>query len=251
MFVLKKIIEPFLIPPGIFLVPLSFISFRLVASRKIRLASVAALLTAVIWGLSISPVSNFLMLGLESDFVIPSNPKGDVIILLGGGYIPTVPDISGTGFPSGDMLGRIVTAARLQKKTGLPIVIASGKVLKTSTAGAPIDRRILVDLGVDPARITLDQKSRDTYENALYSKKICAQMGFKAPILITSAFHMKRAVLSFQLHGMQVLPFPAYRFSTTGRPFYWHHLLPRHYHLYESSMAIREYLAICLYKLSY
>jgi len=251
MFILKKIIEPFLLPPGIFILPLLFLSIWLFLLKKPRMAGIHLLLATALWVLSTAPIAALLMQGLESDFHIPANPKGDVIVLLGGGMIPAVPDLSGTGFPNGDMLGRIVTTARLQKKTDLPIIISSGKVLKNTAAGAPVDKRILIDLGVEPGDILIDEKSRDTYENALYTKAICKKMGFSAPILVTSAFHLKRSVYAFRKQGLPVIPFPAYRYSADGQPIHWHSFLPRHYHLSTSATAFREYLAILLYKISY
>lgn len=58
-------------------------------------------------------------------------------------------------------------------------------------------------------KIILEDKSRDTFENALYTKEICIRSGFKNSMLITSASHMSRAVLSFKKVGMDVMPFPA------------------------------------------
>ncbi|MDP2279657.1 MAG: YdcF family protein, partial [Nitrospirota bacterium] len=60
------------------------------------------------WALSLSPVSDMMLRGLESDFKIPKNLHGDVIILLGGGVSDKAPDLTGVGAPSGDMLERTV-----------------------------------------------------------------------------------------------------------------------------------------------
>ena len=94
-----------------------------------------------------------------------------MIILLGGGIIDKVPDLSGFGIPSDDMLGRIVTAVRLQKKLHVPIIVSGGKVYKRGSAEAHIVKRFLVDLGVAESRIIVEDKSRNTFKKEKYRCK--------------------------------------------------------------------------------
>ena len=58
-------------------------------------------------------------------------------------------------------------------------------------------KRFLTDLGVPDPMIIVEDKSRDTIENARYARQICERRGFVRPILVTSAYHLKRSVLSF------------------------------------------------------
>jgi uncharacterized SAM-binding protein YcdF (DUF218 family) len=191
------------------------------------------------------------MEGLESEFQIPQNVKGDVIILLGGGSLPKAPDFSGLGIPTDTMLGRIVTAVRLQQKLNVPIIVSGGKVYQNESSEASIAKRLLIDLGVKEDEIILDEKSRDTYENAKYTKEICLRNDYKHPILVTSASHLKRSLLSFESVGIDLVPYPASFKSKRDPTYRLHEFLPRSGSLAQSSSALHEYLGILFYKLAY
>lgn len=251
MFTFFKIMETFVLPPGIFVLILAFFGWMQFRKKNYETGTDSLFVGFCIWALSISPVSNSLMKGLESSFPIPHKIDGDVIILLGAGLNENVTDLTGTGFPDGDMLGRIITATRLQRRLNIPVIIASGKVYPEGEAGAPVDRRIMIDLGVDPTNIIVEKKSRNTYENAQFSSRICQDLGYKKPILLTAAYHLKRAQMAFQTTGLATIPFPAYRFSSDNPVFFWRCFLPSHNSFETSCVAIREYLGLLYYMLRY
>lgn len=246
MFTFKKLITPFLLPPGIFLIILMISG--LLFLRKSRKAGILCIFTgAALWLLSISPVSDMLMKGLEAGLIIPANPQGDVIILLGGGIYDGVKDLTGIGAPSEDALARVVTAARLQKRLHIPVIVSGGSAFPWRKAEAPIDGRFLRDLGVPVNQILMDDKSRDTNENAEQVKEICEKRRFKDPILVTSAYHMKRSLLSFRRFNMKVTPVPA-DFRTWDTKYGWPDYLPGD--LRNSMTACREYLGLLFYKVA-
>ena len=249
MFILKKILAPFLMLPGIFigLLICSGVWFSLRKQWKAGLLNCS--IGIFMWALSLSPVSDMMVRGLESDFKIPKNPHGDVIILLGGGVSDKAPDLTGVGAPSGDMLERTVTAVRIQKRLNVPIIVTGGVVFKGKAAEAPIVKRFLVDLGVPSERVIIEDKARDTIENAKYSKEICEKDGYKNPILVTSAYHMKRAVLSFKKVDMDVLPFPAGFRTWENKKYGWESYLPGGFE--DVNTAIHEYLGLLLYRFAY
>ena len=99
-----------------------------------------------------------------------------------------------------------------------------------------------------------ENQSRNTYENAVYSKKMIDQLGVGSPsiktgswLLITSATHMPRSVKIFEKQGIQIIPVPvdyqtAYtlqwrEFDLTEGAFLWNRLL-------------HEYMGIVAYKLT-
>ncbi|MBN1382395.1 MAG: YdcF family protein [Deltaproteobacteria bacterium] len=251
MFVVKKILTPFLIPPGLFVLILLISGLWFFAKKSYKAGILNILIGIVLWFISISPMTDFMMRPLEAGFTIPHNPPGDVIIVLGGGINDLVPDLSGTGFPGTDSLGRLVTAARLQKNIMKPVIISSGQVFPNKSAEAPIARRILVDLGVPSYKIFMEAKSRDTMENARYSKQICTQEGFKTPIVVTSAFHMKRSVLSFQKIDLPVIPYPANFRTGKYRQYTWNDYLPDMANLDTFSKALHEYIGLVFYQWRY
>jgi uncharacterized SAM-binding protein YcdF (DUF218 family) len=191
------------------------------------------------------------MRGLESEFQIPNNVKGDVIVLLGAGSIDKVPDFSGYGIPTDRMIGRIVTAVRLQRYLNIPIIVSSGKLHKNSSAGALIARRFLIDLGVKEGQIITEDKSRDTYENAKYTREICLRNGYKNPILVTSASHLKRSLLSFKEIGLDIVPYPANFRSKPIKSYQLYSYLPHSSSLMTTSIALHEYFGILFYNLAY
>ena len=251
MFILKKILTPFLLPPGIFIVFLIYSGIRLLFKRQWNGGVVNCLAGIFIWTLSISPVANAIITGLESNIEIPKNPQGDVIILLGGGSNTGSSDLSGVGSPTGDALARIVTAVRLQNRLNIPVIVSSGQVYKNKPSDAPIIKRFLVDLGVPSNKIILEDKSRDTIENARYAGEICKKMEFKKPILVTSAYHMKRSVLSFKRVDIEVTPLPADFKTWKGMKYGWEDYLPSVSSLGDTGRAVHEYMGLLFYKLAY
>lgn len=244
MFAFKKFIAPFLLPPGILIVILilSGLSFL----RKSRKAGLLCILVgAALWLLSIGPVSGALMRGLESGLSMPANPRGDVIVLLGGGIYDHVKDLTGTGFPSGDTLARLVTVVRLQKRLNIPVIISGGAVYPWKKAEASVDRRFLVELGVPADKIILEEKSRDTFENAKYVKYICEKRDFRDPILVTSAFHMRRSLMIFRHFNITVTPVPV-ELRIWKRKYRWPDYLPGD--LRAARTACHEYLGLLYYR---
>jgi len=249
MFLVKKLITPFLLPPGIFIVGLLFSSLWFLSKRNWKAGLVNACIGCLMWALTTAPVSNSLLRSLESDYAVFQQVKGDVIILLGGGIYENAPDLSGVGVPSEDALGRLVTAVRLQKRLGVPVIACGGQVFENGGKEAPILKRFLVDLGVPPGQVILEQHSRDTFENAKYARQIVERFGFKSPLLVTSGYHMRRSVVSFTKAGMEVTPIAA-GLRTWGRQVYgWNSYLPGTFD--NVSIAIKEYLGILFYRLFY
>lgn len=248
MFIFKKILTSFLMPPGIFIVLLVGFGIWFLLKKQWKAGMANLSIGIFIWLLSISPVADTMLRGLESDFKIPENPRGDVIILLGGGVYDKVPDLSGIGAPSEEMLTRLVGAVRLQKRLDVPVIISGGAVFKNRKPEAPIVKRFFVDLGIPSGQIIIEDKSRDTIENAKYTKAICEKNGFKKPILVTSASHMRRSLMSFEKAGMNVIPVPA-NFRTWVRNYGWEDFLPKGFE--NSHRALHEYLGLLFYKFAY
>jgi len=250
MFVLKKILAPFVLPPGIFIVIL--LGLGLWSSiRRNKPAALAALSVAgALWVFCTAPMAGFIMSRLESGLQLPAHPAGDVIIMLGGSVDSRSPDLSGVGVPGPTTMERLVTAARLQRRLGIPIVVSGGTVFKGSGSIAHIARRFLIDLGIAPEDVIIEDQSRDTYENALYSKQICIQRGFGKPLMVTSAYHIKRAMLSFDKVGLEVTPYPCSFSTWPSKSYPWYGLLPSAGSLYTSSAGLHEMLGLIFYRLT-
>lgn len=251
MFELKKILTAYMMPPGIFVVILLIAGIWFFVKRW-RFAGIFNITIAIaLWALSINPVSDYLLRGLEHEFVIPKKVSADVIVLMGGGSDLQAPDLTGIGSPGNDMLARVVTTARLYKQLKVPVIITSGKAFENKPSEAPIIKRFLMDLDVPEAMIILEDKSRDSIENARYTKEICLKKGFKRLAVVTSAFHMQRTALSFKKVGLDITPVPAKYKTWQNQKYYWEDYLPNASNLFDSSIALKEYVGLVFYKIAY
>ncbi|MDI6743787.1 MAG: YdcF family protein [Thermodesulfovibrionales bacterium] len=236
-------------PPGIFIVLLICTAVWLFFKRHWKIGFFNLLTAFLMWVLSVSPVSDSLFRVLESGVKIPEAPSGDVIVLLGGGISDGTPDLSGIGAPSEETSARIITAVRLQRRLDIPIIVSGGSVFKGRKAEAVVVKRFLIDLGVPANKVIPEDKSRDTIENARYSMEICRKFNYKKVILVTSAYHMKRAIMSFRKVGIDVLPAPANFQTWENKRYGWESYLPGGFD--SAATAFREYLGLIFYKFAY
>lgn len=245
MLITKKFITAFLLPPGIFILILFCYGAWSIIKRKFHRGFLFLSLGLFAWALSISPVSDAMLRPLESEFGIPDCSEGDVVIVLGAYVNSFEPDLTGYGAPSRNMLSRIITGMRLQKKLNLPLIVSgrgsSQKINSTKT----ILTRYLSDLGVLREQIIIEDESKNTFENARYASQICKENGFKNPILVTSASHMKRSVFCFKREGYQVIPFPCDFNTWEGKRYTWLSFLPDDFR--KTSIALHEYFGLLYY----
>ncbi len=231
MFFLKKIISYFILPPGVFII--LFLVIGLLAKRGslIRKLSLSGALSLYL--LSVEPFKDLIFYPLEKPFRNVRDTSGDVIVVLGGGSY-------GSGFLKVSTIRRLIAGYILHKKTGKPLILSGG---------SPTMGEFLKGLGVDPSQIILDINSRDTRENALGVKRICERIKCRKVILVTSAFHMRRATRTFRTAGLDVAPYPTdFRSDLKYNLF---SLFPKYSVLYDSSTALREYLGLIFYNFVY
>lgn len=251
MFIFKKIITPFLLPPGVFIVILTGFGIGLLWGKKQRPVWICIGTAFLIWLSSITPVADWLTAPLEAKFSVVADPKADVIIMIGGSAYLNVADLSGTGAPGPGTMARMVTAARLQRRLKIPILLSGGRVHAAGASSARMAHRFLGDLGIPENQIILEDQSRDTYENALFSQKVCRRHGFKSPLLVTSGYHLRRALLSFNKVGLKVVPFPCDLTTWPDRTYQWYHFLPNVGALERTAAALHEWLGLLFYRLNY
>ena len=197
------------LPPGIFIVAFFAIAGWCWKKGERRIAAAIAILTLAFYLLCTGFVAEKFLGSLEAAYEPPKNPEGDVIVMLGGGAMPDSPDVDGTGALCASPANRLLTALRLSRRLGVPILLSGGQVYADSGAEAKIAKRVLISLGVPDDMILMETNSVNTSQNAKYSAEIMKEHGFSRPIIVTSAFHMKRAMLNFQKVGIDAVPYPA------------------------------------------
>jgi uncharacterized SAM-binding protein YcdF (DUF218 family) len=104
-----------------------------------------------------------------------------------------------------DNIERLLVAFQLLRDNRAKQVLLSGGASRLD-GGGPIEASVLAEQlkkwGIDPARIVEEKLSRNTRENAAESAKIVAQQNWKNLLLVTSAFHMPRALGCFKQVGL-------------------------------------------------
>jgi uncharacterized SAM-binding protein YcdF (DUF218 family) len=106
---------------------------------------------------------------------------------------------------------RILHAVQLYREGKIKKILVSGgsgKILQDSVVEAVLLRRLLLHSQVPEEDILLEDQSRNTHENAAFSSRILqAKYPGQKQLLITSAFHMRRALACFEKVGQPVDPF--------------------------------------------
>jgi len=208
MIQLLKFGASFVLPPGIFFLAFFLIAYFAWKKGERFAAKGIVILTLIFYLFSTYIVSDALMGALESAYAPPAKPQGDVIIMLGGGAFSDAPDVDGEGALTASPSARLLTAARLARKLDLPILVSGGQVFQESGKEALLAKRTLLSLGIPESRILVEGASQNTVQNAAYTAKILKEHGLVRPILVTSAFHMKRSVLNYEKLGIEVVPYP-------------------------------------------
>jgi uncharacterized SAM-binding protein YcdF (DUF218 family) len=205
-------------------------------------------------------VSAQLVRSLEWRHLPPdSYPQVDAIVLLGGGTHSAAYPRQNVEF--GEAGDRLVHAAWLYRGGYAPyILVTGGKLPWSLRAGSPAAdmASLLTFMGVDESAIVLEERSVNTYENALFSKDILEAREAKTILLVTSAMHMPRSVLLFEKQGFEVIPAPTdFKIVeiTESRPLReaWPNwvlgFIPSSSNLSSTSQVLKEYLGILIYGL--
>lgn len=249
MFIIKKMLTPFLIPPGIF-VALAFCLAALQFRKNRKQALAWAGFASLMWAAAAAPLGNAVLAGLEYSYLPPAEIKADAVVVLSAGIQERGPGSSGAPALSGLSLERAVEAARIYRRYKLPLVITGGAAFSRGPE-APVIKEYLVSLGVPAKDIFTEDRARDTWENAVFSRQLCGEKGYKKPLIVTSAYHMRRAMWSFKRAGLEgAIPYPtAYR-SSKGRHWHFTDLLPGGGGTL-LGLALHEYLGLAFYAINY
>ncbi|AIQ13730.1 YdcF family protein [Paenibacillus durus] len=241
-----KFIYSFVLPPGIFVVLLALLALWLLWKKQRGPAVVLLSVTLLLYLASVPLIANPLMRSLESRYAQPERVQGDCLVVLGGGATTGTPDIDGEGSLGGSAANRLVTAVRLHRLTGLPVLFSGGQVFADSGNEGDIARRQLLGLGVDERSILIENRSLNTEQNAEFTAALMKEHGLSRPVLVTSAFHMPRAVAEFRQTGMKVQPYPTDYHISGGATAAWYAsmLAPSPGAIGTVGTALKEYLGL-------
>jgi len=214
--------------------------------RGMRFVGLAFL--AFLWIINTRPVSELLLKGLESEYSQPVLSRlryedvDQIVVLTGGGFKPSG-ELLNSAFPSASEQ-RFWSSLELAKRLGPQVkLIFSGSAgrgnRERSTA---LTMEQLARLMLTDCKTVSESKSGSTAEHPGNVGPLLRGDHF---ILVTSAYHMRRAMKSFQRAGLHPIAYPV-DFMARGR-YGWQDLLPSAEEFCKVNIALREYLAICLY----
>ena len=154
----------------------------------------------------------------------------------------------------GDNADRFIQTANLFHRGIIKKIIISGGTGSLSQEEPP-EALFLHDQfkanGIPDTAIILEERSRNTFENAIYSKKICDSLKIKSPLLlITSAQHMRRSVAVFKKTGFECVAYPCDYKSIEKDFSFGESLLPRIKLLEDWANLLKEIVGLYVYKLT-
>jgi uncharacterized SAM-binding protein YcdF (DUF218 family) len=243
MYVLSKLVIALVSPLGTCFV---LVVIGLLLARRWRSTGRALMVIGALWLLLWSlPWPAFgLARSLERQTAqrpAAAYPQADAIILLGGGMLGE--RSGGIDRPEAtNAADRVWFAAQLYKAGRAPwLIVSAGGNPNAGQIEAEAMAALLIDLGVPKSALLLDTKSRNTWQNAVYSQALMRAQHLGNALLVTSALHMPRALAAFRKRGIAVTPAPAdFDAPPTGAwPQRW---LPSADALQKSSNAIKEYV---------
>lgn len=177
--------------------------------------------------------------------IVDGLPQADAIVVLGGGMGSPTPLTCYPELNSGADRGW--HAARCFRAGKAPVVIFSG-------VGEDVGmKRFLTDLGVPATNIVLESESKNTYENSRFVVQKLRALRARKIILVTSAWHMRRAVLNFAAAKVDVVPaacdYEALSLKGWVTPSMQMYYLPTPDVLSRTTAVCKEYIGYWAYRL--
>jgi uncharacterized SAM-binding protein YcdF (DUF218 family) len=212
LFIISKVLW-LLLAPSVLLLVLAWLGVLLVVWHR-RRAGLACLIVALgaLALIALLPIGDAMLAPLENRFpevtALPADVTGIIVL---GGAVET--DLSAArGMPSlnadAERMTSLVYLARHYPKARLAFTGGNGELIHAPMPEAAVARALWTQLGVDQSRIVYESRSRTTYENAVLLKALLKPQPGEVWLLVTSAWHMPRAVGLFRHAGWTVLPYP-------------------------------------------
>jgi len=253
-FVLSKTVGILLLPTN-FLIALGILGIVLLFTRLASLGRVLMVISIALLAIcGFSPLGNLLLYPLEHRFG-PWQTKDaqggvDGIVVLGGSVdadlsvAHQVPIVRTAG-------DRIIAAAALARRFPNARILFTGgsaNLISNDAREADYAVEIFESLGIDKSRLIIERASRNTYENAVYSKALVAPKPGETWLLVTSAFHMPRSVGLFRKVGFAVEPCPVDWRVGGSEDLFSFTVLPGE-GLGRTDTAVREWVGLVAYRL--
>jgi uncharacterized SAM-binding protein YcdF (DUF218 family) len=251
-FLLSKIVWFILTPFNLALFALTGAMLAMYIKRHKLARTLGITSWAILMIFAVLPTGQLMIRPLESRYPVPTEIERPVkgIIVLGGTMYPDIglsrgaPQLMSTA----DRLTAFADLGRKYPWAKLVFTSGQGSVAQDGIPEAAMIRDMLGIMGFYPnKRLIIEDRARNTWENAKFSKRLVNPKPGERWILVTSASHMPRAVGVFRKLGWDVIPYPTDYFTAgkggkTGSSYITNMLM--------AQAALKEYIGIAVYSLT-
>jgi len=248
-FVLSKILSYFIFP--LTLICVGLFAFWLLSRKRSRpLWGLFWLAYGLLWLCSTPFFADLLLWPLEGPYEnIPPPQKADIILVLGGMLDLSRSQPGRLEFL--DSADRFVQALHLARQFPDALLVFSGgtgDLFHQEKKEALLLQAEAQAQGIPAERIRLEAQSRNTYENAQETKHLLQRFGGQHVVVVTSAFHMRRALGCLRKAGVSAWPYPVDFRSHPQQRSFWDYI-PSAFALPATTLAVREYVGLLMYRL--
>lgn len=250
-FTLSKLLWVFA-SPGSLLAFLLAGGLALSAARRAALAKkgryLCIFVNACLLAIALLPVGDWALAPLENRFAFNPPEQVDGIIVIGGDEQTEITEARGMPMALDSMRRYEMTLDMARRYPDAKLVFAGGSPYvypKAETLDSEIAREIMNDIGVPTDKMIFEKTSRNTYENAVFSADIVRPEPSQKWLLITSAWHMSRAMGCFRKAGWNVYPAPTGYFTTGRYTFHTHFNFGDQ--ISKLDLAMHEYVGLVAY----
>lgn len=251
-FFVSKIIWIIISPDSLLLILIIFSLVLLYLDKQKQAKILLSIVSGLLILISFFPIGEWLLYPLESRFqtnpVLPDKIAGIIVL---SGSENTVLSPQWQQVELGDATERdlmFLALARKYPEAKLLFTGGSGSLLEQKDKAADIAKKLFKQLNFDVTRIVFEKESRNTYENAIYSKKIVQPFKNENWILITTGWHMPRSVGIFCKAEWPVIPYPVDHQTNKDNLFRISFNLSNNLRMLK--IAIKEWLGLFAYYLS-
>jgi len=252
-FLLSKTLGVMLLPTN-FLIGIGLVGALLLATRFAsagRKLLVASLVLFAVCGFS--PLGYLVLYPLEQRFPPWDAAQGapDGIIVLGGSVDADLSAAHGTAVVSGAADRVIAAAALAHRYPGARVLFTggSGSLVSNDAREADYAASLFESLGIARSRLLMERRSRNTQENAEFSRALAAPKDSERWLLVTSAYHMPRSIGLFRKAGFDVEAYPV-DWRVAGREDFLKFVVVSQEGFERVNAGIREWIGLVAYRLS-
>lgn len=196
-----------------------------------------------------TPLPPLLLMPLEGRFPRPAVAPAHVdgVIVLGGAVDQTLTEAHGIPALNGaaERMTELIVLARRYPAARLVFTGGQGSLVHGELSEADVARALWTEMGVPADRVQYEDRSRNTFQNAVLTRAMVQPKPGEVWLLVTSASHMPRSIGVFRKAGWEVLAWPVnYR---TGNSFAALYDAPFPERLGQVESALREWIGLAAY----